>query len=92
MPRELLVNWAPKEMERKPDLVDRATFRRLFETFEHTAWRLETQRGCASDRDDPDYLAFLETGSAPCDLTEPWFVNIRRQNGRGKEGRAGARG
>lgn len=85
VPRELLVNWGPKEMERKPDLVDRATFRRLFETFEHTAWRLETRRGYASDREDPDYVAFLETGSAPCDLnSEPWFLNIRRQTDAGK--------
>ncbi|MEU6314186.1 DUF6879 family protein [Streptomyces sp. NPDC047014] len=84
IPRELLVNWGPKAMERKPDLVDRATFRRLFETFAHTAWRLETRRGYASDREDPDYRAFLETGSAPCDPNEPWFVNIRRQTDAGK--------
>ncbi|GAA2643994.1 DUF6879 family protein [Streptomyces vastus] len=85
VPRELLVNWGPKEMEREPDLVDRDTFRRLFETFEHTAWRLETRRGYASDREDPDYRAFLETGSAPCDFDEPWFVNIRRQTDAGKK-------
>ncbi len=36
-------------MERLPERVDRATFRRLFETFEHTAWRLETRHGYASD-------------------------------------------
>ncbi|MFC8928070.1 hypothetical protein ACFT43_19640 [Streptomyces albidoflavus] len=28
-----------------PELVDREGFRRLFETFRHTAWRLETRRG-----------------------------------------------
>ncbi|AJF66521.1 DUF6879 family protein [Streptomyces vietnamensis] len=84
VPRELLVNWAPKEMKRVPELVDRDTFRRLFETFEHTAWRLETRRGYASDRQDPDYQAFLATGSSPCDPTEPWFVNIRAQVDAGK--------
>ncbi|MBO8186623.1 DUF6879 family protein [Streptomyces spirodelae] len=84
VPRELLVNWGPKEMTRVPDLVSRDGFRRLFETFEHTAWRLETRRGYASDRDDPEYRAFLETGSAPCDFSEPWFVNIRRQTATGK--------
>ncbi|QFQ98903.1 hypothetical protein F9278_25190 [Streptomyces phaeolivaceus] len=84
VPRELLVNWGPKEMEREPELVDRDTFRRLFETFEYTAWRLETRRGYASDREDPDYRAFLETGSAPCDFSEPWFVNVRNQTAVGK--------
>ncbi|MFI1310944.1 DUF6879 family protein [Streptomyces albidoflavus] len=79
VPRELLVNWGPKEMERVPELVDREAFRRLFETFQHTAWRLETRGGYASDREDPDYQEFLATGSAPCDLNEPWFVNIKAQ-------------
>ncbi|MGF1237102.1 DUF6879 family protein [Streptomyces sp. 2-6] len=84
VPRELLVNWGPKEAERVPELVDRDTFRRLFETFKHTAWRLETRRGYASDRQDPDFQAFLATGSAPCDPDEPWFVIIKAQTDAGK--------
>ncbi|MEV8042881.1 DUF6879 family protein [Streptomyces griseoluteus] len=84
VPRELLVNWGPKEMERVPELVDRAAFRRLFETFKRTAWRLETRRGYASDREDPDFQAFLATGSSPCDFSEPWFVNIKAQTEAGK--------
>lgn len=84
VPRELLVNWGPKEMERVPEPVDRAAFRRLFETFEHTAWRLETRRGYASDRQDPDFQAFLTTGSSPCDPDEPWFVTIKAQTDAGK--------
>ncbi len=84
VPRELLVNWGPKEMERVSELVDRATFRRLFGTFKYTAWRLETRRGYASDREDPDFQAFLATGSSPCDPDEPWFVNIKAQTEAGK--------
>ncbi|GGZ25620.1 hypothetical protein GCM10010387_18970 [Streptomyces inusitatus] len=84
VPRELLVNWGPKEMERVPELVGQDTFLRLFETFEHTAWRLETRRGYASDRQDPDYQAFLATGSSPCDPEEPWFINIKSQTDAGK--------
>ncbi|MFG3234988.1 DUF6879 family protein [Streptomyces antibioticus] len=84
VPRELLVNWAPKEMTRVPEIVTRQELRRLFETFEHSAWRLETRRGYASDREDADYRAFLETGSAPCDFSEPWFATIRRQTDAGK--------
>ncbi|MEU2940896.1 DUF6879 family protein [Nocardiopsis alba] len=84
VPKELLVDWGPKEMERVPELVDRTTFRRLFETFEHTAWRLETRRGYASDREDPEFQEFLRTGSAPCDFDEPWFGNIEAQTRAGK--------
>ncbi|MGW5336059.1 DUF6879 family protein [Streptomyces bauhiniae] len=84
VPRELLVNWGPKEVERVPELVDRATFRRLFQTFKHTAWRLENRRGYASDREDPDFQAFLATGSSPCDFSEPWFGNIKAQTEAGK--------
>ncbi|WP_089107437.1 DUF6879 family protein [Streptomyces hyaluromycini] len=84
VPRELLVNWGPKEMERVPELVDRATFRRLFETFEHTAWRLETRRGYASDREDPDFQMFLTTGTTVLDPGEPWLLNIKAQTDVGK--------
>ncbi|MEU9170729.1 DUF6879 family protein [Streptomyces sp. NPDC048420] len=84
VPRELLVNWGPKEVERVSDIVDRATFRRLFETFQHTAWRLETRRGYASDRQDPDFQVFLATGASPCDPNEPWLVNIKTQTDAGK--------
>ncbi|MFH8758619.1 DUF6879 family protein [Streptomyces atroolivaceus] len=84
VPRELLVNWGPKEMDRVSEMVDRDTFRRLFTTFEHTAWRLETRRGYASDRQDPDFQTFLATGSSPCDPEEPWFLNIKAQTDAGK--------
>ncbi|MFC7468399.1 DUF6879 family protein [Actinomadura keratinilytica] len=48
-----------------PELVDREGFRRLFETFRHTAWRLETRRGYASDREDQDYQEFLAAAPRP---------------------------
>lgn len=84
VPAELLVNWGPKEITHVPEIVDRATFRRLFETFEHTAWRLETRRGYASDRQDPDFQNFLKTGVTVFDAAEPWFENIRSQTDAGK--------
>lgn len=37
VPRELLVNWGPKEIERVPDIIDQEQFRRLFEAFKHSA-------------------------------------------------------
>ncbi|AJP02073.1 hypothetical protein TU94_11765 [Streptomyces cyaneogriseus subsp. noncyanogenus] len=84
VPRELLVNHGPKELERVPELIGLAEFARLFETFEHSAWHLETRRGYASDRGDEDYAQFLATGEAPMDLGSDWCVNIRRQTALGK--------
>ncbi|MBT2505912.1 hypothetical protein J7I98_08375 [Streptomyces sp. ISL-98] len=84
VPRELLVNHGPKEMERVPKIIDVEEFGRLFETFEHSAWHLETRRGYASDREDTAYAEFLTTGTAPCDLDSEWCVNIRQQTSSGK--------
>ncbi|MEU8546566.1 DUF6879 family protein [Streptomyces roseoverticillatus] len=57
----------------------------LFEDFEHTAWRLETQRGYASDRLSPNWARFKagETafGYRP---DHPWHANVRKQTELGK--------
>ncbi|MFF3518459.1 DUF6879 family protein [Streptomyces sp. NPDC002573] len=79
VPRELLVNHGPKEMDRVPKVIGLEEFGRLFETFEHTAWRLETRRGYASDREDPTYTEFVETGGITLDYDDEWSRNIRRQ-------------
>ncbi|QDO02204.1 hypothetical protein FNV65_43845 [Streptomyces sp. S1A1-8] len=84
VPRELIVNHGPKEMERVPKLIDLEAFGRLFETFEHSAWHLETRRGYASDREDPGFEDFLRTGTAPSDLDSEWCANISRQTSSGK--------
>ncbi|MFF2213180.1 DUF6879 family protein [Streptomyces antibioticus] len=84
VPRELLVHHGPKETLRVPELIGPEEFGRLFETFEHSAWHLETRRGYASDREDPSYAAFLETGTATMDLDSDWCRNIIRQTAAGK--------
>ncbi|MEV7793433.1 DUF6879 family protein [Streptomyces sp. NPDC087512] len=84
VPRELLVNHGPKEMDRVPKLIGPEEFGRLFHHFEHSAWHLETRRGYASDREDDGYATFLKTGEAPMDLGSDWCVNIRRQTALGK--------
>ncbi|WP_338682622.1 hypothetical protein QD712_11355 [Streptomyces acidiscabies] len=84
VPRELLVNHGPKEMDRVPELIDLEEFGRLFHHIEHSAWHLETRRGYASDREDSSYEVFLETGTAPMDLDSEWCVNIREQTSQGK--------
>ncbi|WP_328441738.1 hypothetical protein OHA71_42735 [Streptomyces sp. NBC_00444] len=79
VPAELLVNHGPKELHRVPNTIDLDEFGQLFRTFEHTAWRLETRRGYASDREDPTYSEFVETGSITLDYDDDWSQNIRRQ-------------
>ncbi|WP_380282542.1 DUF6879 family protein [Kitasatospora purpeofusca] len=50
---------------------------RLFEAFEHTAFRLEIRRGYASDRAGARYRAFL-TGVMPAyEPDVPWNVSVR---------------
>ncbi|MET9417766.1 DUF6879 family protein [Streptomyces klenkii] len=67
------------------DLVPFEDITRLFEDFEHTAWRLETQRGYASDRLGPTWARFrageTEFGYQP---EHPWHANVRRQTELGK--------
>ncbi|MBD0746402.1 DUF6879 family protein [Streptomyces sp. CBMA152] len=84
VPRELLITWGPKEMDRVPYLIEPAEFGELFRNFEHSAWRLETRRGYASDLEDDSYIAFKATGSATWDLGSPWSVNMRAQTAQGK--------
>ncbi|MEU8536193.1 DUF6879 family protein [Streptomyces parvulus] len=85
VPRELLVNHAPKEMHRVPKVIDLEEFGRLFHHFEHSAWHLETRRGYASDREDEGYAVFQDTGVAPMDLDSDWCRNITAQTAAGKQ-------
>lgn len=84
VPRELLVNWGPKEIDRVPEIIDQGEFRKLFEAFEHSAWHFESRRGYASDQEDEDYQKFLETGTVTWDLDNAWCRNIRAQTAAGK--------
>ncbi|WP_331461651.1 DUF6879 family protein [Streptomyces paludis] len=65
-------------------MIDLNKFARLFETFEHSAWRLETRRGYASDREDETYREFIETGTVQWDSNSAWCRNMRHQTSQGK--------
>lgn len=58
VPRELLVDFAPKEVTRVPDIISLDEFDRLFTQFQHTAWRLESRRRYASDELTDTYAQF----------------------------------
>lgn len=64
--------------------IDDDTFGSYFQTFEHTAWRLETRRGYGSDRASAKYRTWLETGELPDDSGRPWCANVRAQTTLGK--------
>ncbi|WP_055497320.1 DUF6879 family protein [Streptomyces albus] len=66
-----------------PQFIDDDTFGTYFEEFAHVAWRLETRRGYASDREGERYQLFL-TGELPLDTERPWCANVRAQTAAGK--------
>lgn len=84
VPRELLVDFGPKEVTRVPRIIDLDAFGKLFETFEHTAWRLETRRRFASDESAPGYQEFVETGKMQLEFYHPFFDTVRQQTQQGK--------
>jgi hypothetical protein len=67
-----------------PQFIDNTTFDTYFTTFEHTAWRLETRRGYASDRAREKYRRYVQTQQMADDADRPWCVNVRAQTARGK--------
>ncbi|MFD8967732.1 DUF6879 family protein [Streptomyces sp. NPDC059568] len=67
-----------------PQFINDATFGTYFEEFEHTAWRLESRSGYASDRAGDKYRRYLETGEVPDDSQRPWCVNVQAQTAQGK--------
>jgi hypothetical protein len=85
IPRELLVDFGPKEVARVPNLITLDEFDRLFTQFEHTAWRLETRRRYASDELTDTYAQFARGG--PVDWTgvdAAWCAERREQTALGK--------
>ncbi|MFI5880196.1 DUF6879 family protein [Streptomyces sp. NPDC051554] len=79
VPRELIVDWGPKDVTRDAKIIDLDAFGQLFERFEHTAWRLETRRRYASDEATDTWAQFVQGERPTWDLTTPWSVTIREK-------------
>ncbi|CAL9307012.1 hypothetical protein SUDANB180_03450 [Streptomyces sp. enrichment culture] len=84
VPRDLLVDWTPKERTRQVRTIDLDEFGGLFEKFEHTAWRLETRRRYASDETNDNWQQFVETGRADWTFDNRYCQAIRKQTDQGK--------
>ncbi|MER7827661.1 DUF6879 family protein [Streptomyces sp. NPDC096097] len=83
VPRELLVDFGPKEVVRRPRIIGLDAFGLLFEKFEHTAWRLETRRRYVSDEATDTYAQFLRGESPSWDLGTAWSTVIREKTAGG---------
>ncbi|MGX2994092.1 DUF6879 family protein [Streptomyces sp. JNUCC 64] len=84
VPRDLLTDWTPKDRTRQARIIDLDAFGKLFETFEHTAWRLETRRRFASDEATETYAQFLRGEPIEWDYEDDWCTNVRAQTAQGK--------
>ncbi|WP_228983015.1 DUF6879 family protein [Streptomyces sp. DH12] len=83
VPRALLVDFGPKEVTRVPRIIDLEAFGKLFEVFEHTAWRLETRRRFASDEATDTYAQFIRGEAPSWDLNSRWAKTIREKTSGG---------
>ncbi|MFE6194140.1 DUF6879 family protein [Streptomyces sp. NPDC057838] len=82
VPRELLTRYAPSTPA--PELQPFAAVSHLFREFRHTAWRLETRRGYATDRHSPKWQRFLAGEDVDHDPDNAWRANVREQTAQGK--------
>ncbi|MFH9589160.1 DUF6879 family protein [Streptomyces luteogriseus] len=85
VPRELLVDFGPKDVNRVPNIIGLDEFDRLFTQFKHTAWRLESRRRYASDEVTDTYAQFVR--GEPVDWTgrdAEWCAERREQTALGK--------
>lgn len=82
VPRSLLTRYAPRTAA--PNLVPFSEVTHLFQEFRHTAWRLETRRGYASDRNSPKWGRWLAGEDIAAGPDNAWRENVRVQVAQGK--------
>ncbi|CAM5319120.1 DUF6879 family protein [Streptomyces chartreusis] len=82
VPRGLLTRYAPRH--EAPELQPFSTISHLFREFRHTAWRLETRSGYASDRSSANWSRFRAGESFGFNPDSPWHANVRAQTEAGK--------
>lgn len=66
-----------------PPLIPFEEIAHLFAEFEHTAFRLETRRGYASDRQGARFQAFMRGVLPEAEPDHPWNVNVRAKTEQG---------
>ncbi|MFG3226008.1 DUF6879 family protein [Kitasatospora sp. NPDC048194] len=84
VPRVLLADFAPRDLDREPVLISFEEFEDMFTSFEHTAFRLETRRQYRSDEQSETYRRFVAGLDPEWDLDHPWCRSRREQSALGK--------
>ncbi|MGY4994074.1 DUF6879 family protein [Streptomyces sp. 900105245] len=82
VPRSLLTRYAPRT--EAPELQPFSSIAHLFREFRHTAWRLETRRGYASDRRSPKWARWQAGEDIAADPANAWRENVAEQTAAGK--------
>ncbi|MEU3984855.1 DUF6879 family protein [Streptomyces sp. NPDC026672] len=82
VPRSLLTRYAPRT--EAPELVPFSSITHLFREFRHTAWRLETRRGYASDRSGPKWSRWQAGEDIVAEPANAWRENVAAQTAAGK--------
>ncbi|MBD0707404.1 MULTISPECIES: DUF6879 family protein [unclassified Streptomyces] len=70
VPRDLLVRFAPRATPR--EIIPFSEAAHLFQEFRHTAWRLETRRGYATDRRSPKWARWQAGEDISAEPSTPW--------------------
>ncbi|MFJ9946724.1 DUF6879 family protein [Kitasatospora sp. NPDC091207] len=84
VPRALLADFSPRDVDREPVLISFDEFDGMFESFQHTAFRLETRRRYRSDEQTETYRRFTAGQAVGWDLDDPWCLSRREQVSLGK--------
>ncbi|WP_405391041.1 hypothetical protein OG596_26230 [Streptomyces sp. NBC_01102] len=82
VPRDLLTRFAPRADA--AEMVPFSDITHLFKEFRHTAWRLETRRGYASDRNSPKWARWKQGADIAAEPDDAWRANVRHQAAKGK--------
>ncbi|MGW3360547.1 DUF6879 family protein [Streptomyces bungoensis] len=82
VPRSLLTRYAPRTPT--PELQPFSAISHLFREFRHTAWRLETRRGYASDRRSLKWARWQAGEDIAADPANAWRENVAIQTALGK--------
>jgi hypothetical protein len=82
VPRSLLTRYAPRG--EAPELQPFASISHLFREFRHTAFRLETRRGYASDRNSTKWQRWQAGEDIATEPANAWRENVAVQTAAGK--------
>ncbi|MET7731224.1 DUF6879 family protein [Streptomyces sp. NPDC005402] len=82
VPRELLTRFAPRN--EPSQVIPFRDVAHVFSDFKHTAWRLETRRGYATDRASEPWARWKAGGDVAHDEPDAWRRNVAEQTAQGK--------